>query len=101
MGGMTIPDITPPPTTQSQSQSAPTIIVEAQKHPPAPEPLPPPTPGVKTTEFWRTLMITGVGLALLAWGVINNESEAKYIGGGMSLGAEAFYALVRGRLKAP
>jgi len=66
---------------------------------------PPATPGYLTTEFWKSTIVTVVGL-LVATGVITPDSQAKYnqwiqvaalIAAAVSVG---LYSLSRGKTKA-
>jgi len=56
-------------------------------------------PGIKTTEFWISLVLTFLG-ALLAFGVIEPDSApAKWVGAILATGSAMGYAVSRGLAK--
>lgn len=60
---------------------------------------PAPKPGVKSTEFWLTIITTVFGLALLAYGVVSGNDTALVVGGGIAGIPIAGYSIGRGNAK--
>lgn len=88
---------TPQPTPIQPTPGAPTTVnAESVEILPPAEP---PSKGYKTSEFWRSLMITGFGLGLMFYGYKNNDSEAKITGAAMASLAEGYYGVSRGIAK--
>lgn len=56
-------------------------------------------PGVKTTEFWITIVTAVIGMALLTYGVVTGKEIAIIIGGSMAGVPVAGYSVSRGSVK--
>lgn len=56
-------------------------------------------PGPQTTEFWKSLAVTIIGLGLLTYGLIVGKNDLAFIGGGMAGVAVTGYSIGRGIAK--
>lgn len=58
------------------------------------------SPGTSTTEFWKSMVISIVGVALLVYGVVQHDTNAEQWGVILAGISTAGYAISRGLAKA-
>lgn len=56
-------------------------------------------PGYQTSEFWITILLCVAGVGLLAYGVIDNNSNGMTTGGALLVAAGVGYPVSRGIAK--